>query len=174
MLHPADEPEARAEFNKALDAGREIELDVGRVLLAVGLEVKLGPLDRVSTIFERDNFVDEKDVIIGRRHIIEVKSSTYRWRTVEEIRDMWGGLFTCTVERWDERGQKPVGFVIVSTVTRATFFVDSWTKPEWGTRLSRDRRRGGHPSLTYLAPWYLLQPLDVLLGWLVDDEERKK
>lgn len=156
-------------FLKDLAAGRRIEMAVAIEFLDRGFTVRVGRHADAETPYEAARFTEENDLLIEERYLIEVKSSSYPFTSVHDF--PFPGAYTCTVRRWEQRQQKPVAFVLVSTPTMAMLAVSRKSFPHWTVHQSHDSRRDW-TTATYRCPLAYVRPFDELVEALASLPDR--
>ncbi len=155
-----------AAFFKQLARGRRVELRVACELLDLGLTVNVGRMMMRGDVAYRFQSLNEKDVIVSGKYILEVKARKFAFTGIEDYPH--DTAFIGAARRWEGRKTTPLGVAILSEPTGAIIAVPTSTRSRWVAEKSFDSdRRFEETSLA--APRDCWRPWSDLTSFLLRD-----
>jgi len=130
-------------FKEMLDKGREQQKLVINKLKVYGVE---NITDTIDYSFRKDisestkYSKNDKDILIEGR-IFEIKSRDIKFTSPEDWPKSYWPMFLDTVKSFDQKIEKPVGYIFISQKTGALMATSVSKKNEWTTDKKWDHKR---------------------------------
>src|SRR5215831_1027784 len=150
---------AHADFQNAYEEAQVWQEYCGdQIRNRFGLDVYVTPKQIAKTVFEAPEYKQQQDILVEGL-LVEVKGRREAFDSVESF--PFGDPYTERVNRWNEKNEKPICYVLISKPTGFMMWLDTERSfPSW--YVIEDAYHSVHDAYytTYACPLSFFKPLD--------------